>query len=132
MKPGPAVKGHASDHVVSGAIDRVSAQGVAIVSDRGEVVAIEIVPETSIIVDGRDATHLELKEGQPVRASFNDVEGKEIAVEIQALALPPAGAGGTGSSGASPTPGLPPPDSSGATPSPGSPGGSGEPSGPTR
>jgi hypothetical protein len=96
MQPGPAVKGHASDHVVTGAIDRVSAQGVSIVSDRGEIVDLAIVPETAITVEGREATQLELQEGQPVRASFNDLDGKEVAVEIQALASPQGAAGGTG------------------------------------
>jgi hypothetical protein len=98
--PGEAVKGHASDHVVSGSIDRLSAQGVSILSDRGELLQLEIVPETAISVEGRDATHLELREGQPVRASYNEVEGRDVAVEIHALPAPGGMSGGsTGSIG---------------------------------
>jgi hypothetical protein len=96
MQPGPAVKGHASDRVVSGAIATVSPFSVSIVSDQGETKTLEIVPETAITVEGTEASSTELEEGQPVRASFNEVDGQEVAVEIQVL---PATGGATGSGG---------------------------------
>jgi hypothetical protein len=58
---------------------------------------LHVVPQTSVTVDGRDAQAGDLQEGQPVRASFNDVEGQPTAVQIQ------AGQGATDSSGSTGT-----------------------------
>jgi hypothetical protein len=71
-------------------------------------VDLEIVPETAITVEGREATQLELREGQPVHASFNDLDGKEVAVEIQALpSQRSVGSSGTGRTGETPHPSAP-------------------------
>jgi hypothetical protein len=100
MRPGPDLKGHASDQVISGAIARISSNQVAIASDGGSLVVLEIVPETSITVNGQDASYDQLQEGQPVRASFSEVQGEgHVAVEIRAL--PAQGGGSYGSSGSS-------------------------------
>ena len=95
MKPGPAIKGHSSDQVVSGAIGHVSPYSVSIVSDRGDTTTLEIVPQTTITVGGTDASSTDLAEGQPVRASFNEVDGQDVAVQIQVLSS--GTSGGTGS-----------------------------------
>ncbi len=114
MEPGPSIKAHASDDIVTGVISDVSGDAVSIESDRGETRTLSIVPQTTIRVDGHDASADDLAEGQPVRASFNEVEGEEVAVEIRAGdagapsdATTPSDAGGTphsagpsGSSGA--------------------------------
>jgi hypothetical protein len=104
MQPGPDIKGHASDQVVSGSVGRVSSHEVAIVSDLGDTVVLEVVPETAITIEGMDADSADLQEGQPVRASFNNVEGQDVAVEIRALPSSSRGSSGslgTGSSGPS-------------------------------
>ncbi len=128
MKPGPAIKAHASDDIVSGEIGDVSSDQVSIQSAQGETKTLEIVPQTSITLNGRDATYAELEEGQQVRASFNQVEGRDVAVEIQIGAAPSDAASGaaqgTGST-ESGSPGASSPDSSST------PGGSSDTSGST-
>jgi hypothetical protein len=83
MEPGPAIKGHASDQVVSGEVGVVSEDSVAIQSSRGDTKVLEIVPETSIVIDGMEGSSEFIEEGEPVRASFNELEGRDVAVEIQ-------------------------------------------------
>jgi hypothetical protein len=139
MEPGPAIKGHAEDQVVSGQVGRVSAFSLVIESDSRGSTTLEIVPETTIVVNGQDGTYAELQEGQPVRASYSEVEGHDVAVEIQVQGTRSGSAGstsggdlGTGSSGSgsSAPDSSSGPGSSGDT-SPGSstPGSSADPSG---
>lgn len=82
--PGPEIKGHSEDQIVSGTISSVSGDSLSIQSDRGETKQLHIAPETAVKVDGQDASHASLQEGQPVRASFSELEGREVAVEIRA------------------------------------------------
>jgi hypothetical protein len=84
IEQGDPVKGHAEDHVVSGKIARVSRRMVVIQSDAGERSSLFLVPETTIEVDGQDAHRSDLKQGQEVRASFDEVNGRNIAVKIRA------------------------------------------------
>ncbi len=98
MKPGPAIKGHASDQVVLGEIGHVSPYSVSIVSDRGDTTTLEIVPQTTIVIEGMDASSTDLEEGQPVRASFNEVDGQDVAVQIQVLRSSTGGGTGSGAS----------------------------------
>ena len=46
--------------------------------------AYQVVPQTTVQVDGQDARSADLQEGQPVRASYTDSEGRDVAVEIHA------------------------------------------------
>lgn len=82
MHPGPPVKAHAEDQVVRGVISDVSEDTVSIESDLGVTRTLTIVPQTTIRVNGEDASYDNLSEGQPVRAAFSDVEGEDVAVEI--------------------------------------------------
>jgi hypothetical protein len=100
------VKGHASDEVVAGEIGAVTGTSVAIETAPGTRV-LEIAPETSITVDGEEATVAELEEGQPVRASFSAVQGRDVAVEIEVERAPPLAAPGEGEAPSIPDP-LPP------------------------
>lgn len=84
MEPGPQIKSHAEDEVVTGQLGQVSPHSVSIQSSQGTTKTLEIVPETSIVVEGREGTYADLQEGQPVRASYAMVEGHEVAVEIHA------------------------------------------------
>jgi hypothetical protein len=99
MHPGDSVKAHASDKIVSGRISKVSRDRVAIESSQGQKKTLQLVPETAILIDGQDAQRNELKEGQEVRASYNNVEGKDVAVQIEAGQHGSSGSSGTGSSG---------------------------------
>jgi len=113
MEPGPAIKGHASDQIVAGEIGDVSSDTVSIQSVQGDTTTLEIVPQTSIKIDGRDATYAELEEGQQVRASFNQVEGRDVAVEIDVGRSPSDAA--SGSSGSAQGAGSPDLGSSGSS-----------------
>lgn len=88
MEPGASessdVKAHSDDQVVSGRIAKVTRRAIAIESDTGERKTLALVPETWITVDGQDAKRTDLQQGQDVRASFNEVNGREIAVMISA------------------------------------------------
>jgi hypothetical protein len=84
MEPGPSIKAHASDQIVNGVIAEVSEDSVAIESEQGDTKTLTVVPQTTIQVDGEEASFDDLEEGQPVRASFNQVEGEDVAVEIRA------------------------------------------------
>jgi hypothetical protein len=102
MRPGPSIQGHSDDQIVTGQVAEATGSSVTIQTPQGEHRTLQIVPETAIEVDGQDASSADLAEGQPVRASFDVVEGQEVAVKIRAGdaaagATSPADAG-TGSS----------------------------------
>jgi hypothetical protein len=104
MEPGPAVKGHAEDRTVSGQVSQVSGSSLVVQSDLGDSRTLQIAPETAISVDGLDASRSDLREGQSVRASYSNVEGRDVAVEIHAAssgAAPGSGAAGSTSPGTS-------------------------------
>jgi Cu/Ag efflux protein CusF len=75
---------HSDDQTVTGKVTSISESSVAIQSDMGEEKLLEIVPETLVKIDGQDASRMDLKEGQEVRASFNQVDGRDVAVQIEA------------------------------------------------
>jgi hypothetical protein len=130
MEPGPQIKGHAEDRVVTGQLGEVSPHSVSIRSSQGTTTTLELVPETSIVVEGREGSYSDLQEGQPVRASYANVEGHDVAVEIHAGVGSSRGMG-TGTSGepsGEPSPGGPHGHMGGST---GSSGSMGEPSGST-
>jgi Cu/Ag efflux protein CusF len=84
MHGSAAEKAHSDDQTVTGKVTKVSLRSIAIKSEMGEEKTLQLVPQTSVKVDGQDATHSDLKEGQEVRASFNQVDGRDVAVEIEA------------------------------------------------
>jgi Cu/Ag efflux protein CusF len=112
VEPGPEIKAHASDQIVSGQIGEVSPSSVTVETDLGDMKVLEIAAETEITVAGHDATAAELQEGQQVRASFNEVDGREVAVKLEvdsaspleSMGSPPASEPGTS---AIPEPGSP-------------------------
>lgn len=83
-EPDDELKGHPSDEVVSGRIAKVSRRSISIATDAGEQKTLQLAPETLIVIDGRDAQRSDLEEGQEVRASFNQVYGRDVAVEVHA------------------------------------------------
>jgi hypothetical protein len=121
MRPGPEVKAHASDDVVAGEIGAVTATSVTIDGAPGTRV-LEIAPETSITVDGEEATLADLEEGQPVRASFSEVQGRDVAVEIEVERAPSLAAPGEPEAPAIPAP-MPPDPVDPVDPLPGGPSG---------
>jgi len=136
FQPGPRVQGHAGDEVVAGRIAGITNDSLLVKTGQGEMRILMLVPETEIQLEGRDASAADLAEGQPVAASFDVVDGQQVAVKVHALA--PAETSGTGSgsdeSGAATDRNLPPDQGAsgtGSSETPSSPGGvdSGPPSG---
>lgn len=85
------VKGHASDRVISGRIADASDSSLVIESSSGERQTLSLVDQTVVTMDGRQSSVSSLEAGQDVRASFNEQDGKNVAVKIEAQ--PKAGAG---------------------------------------
>jgi len=136
FQPGPRVQGHAGDEVIAGRIAGITNDSLLVKTGQGEMRILMLVPETEIQLEGRDASAADLAEGQPVAASFDVVDGQQVAVKVHALA--PAEPSGTGSgsdeSGAATDRNLPPDQGAsgtGSSETPSSPGGvdSGPPSG---
>lgn len=79
------LKGHASDQVVMGTVASVSSGSLSISSDMGGAArTLQVVPETIITVDGREGRIADIKEGEQIRASFNEQDGRNVAVKIEA------------------------------------------------
>ncbi len=79
-----AVMAHSNDQVVSGRISQLASDSVTITNDAGDDTTLQLVPQTTVSVNGSDATVDDLKEGLPVRASFSQAEDHNVAVQIQA------------------------------------------------
>ncbi|WP_232287344.1 hypothetical protein [Anaeromyxobacter dehalogenans] len=103
------VKGHASDQVITGRVAQADSSTLTIQAADGTQRSLHVAPQTVVTVDGHDGRISDLAPGQDVRASYNEVDGREIAVKVEAM-----GATGTGSSGYTPgtPPGAHPPDGS--------------------
>lgn len=82
MASGEDMKRHSDDKVVEGKLSKISSKSVTITTDDGTDKMLQVVPETTIQVDGQDARNSDLQEGQPVRASYSNAEGRDVAVEI--------------------------------------------------
>jgi hypothetical protein len=68
-----------------GTVASVSSDTLSIASDMGGAArTLHVVPETIISVDGRDGRIADIKEGEQIRASFNEQDGKQVAVKIDA------------------------------------------------
>jgi hypothetical protein len=96
-------KAHSDDRTVTGKVTRISEDSLAIDSDMGMEKTLQLVPQTSVTIDGQDAHRTDLKEGQEIRASFNTVDGEDIAVEIEAHQSGSMQGGSTGTSGSTPS-----------------------------
>lgn len=119
MERGDPAKAHADDTVVSGKIAKLTHRQLVIQTDAGERKSLSIVPQTEFQVDGKDAHRADLKEGQDVRASFSQVDGKDVAVKVRAgHGLGSSGSWGSGSSSGSSSYGPGSASGSGSTASP--------------
>lgn len=114
---GSDLKGHASDRVMAGTVSSVSSRSLSIASDTGVARTLQVVPETIITVEGRDGRIDDLKEGEQVRASFNEQDGRQVAVKIEAGATAGMGTTVPGPGPEATTPGAPTDPSAGAPPS---------------
>jgi hypothetical protein len=82
------MKGHPSDQVITGRIADASAGALVIESDQGQRHTLSVVEQTTVTVDGSDSTASALVPGQDVRASFNEQDGRNVAVKVEAMRAP--------------------------------------------
>ncbi len=78
------MKGHASDQVIMGRLAETSGGSLVIESTGGDRHTLSLVDQTVITVDGRQGSAAELHAGQEVRASFNEQDGRQVAVKVEA------------------------------------------------
>lgn len=81
VKRGPEIKAHGSDQVISGRIGELSGDAVRIDAPGGVSRRLHIAPQT--MIDGELGNVGALREGQQVRASFNQAADEDVAVEIR-------------------------------------------------
>jgi hypothetical protein len=74
----------AGDLVFTGTVSDVYDDTVFVVNELGRTELIQVVPETDVIVSGREAQLSEIQEGQEIRASYEEREGRNVAVRITA------------------------------------------------
>jgi hypothetical protein len=77
-------KSHPADQMIVGTISGISAQSLTVEAADGSSRTLQLAPETSVQVNGHDATPGDLHEGQPVRASFSTAAGGDVAIAVQA------------------------------------------------
>jgi hypothetical protein len=88
-----------SAHVLTGRVTKASKSSLSIQTHGGKTQTLALAPETQITVDGQDAKASDIKAGQDVRASYNDVAGKHVALKVDAMKKGSSTGMGTGSSG---------------------------------
>jgi hypothetical protein len=74
---------HSDDKTVTGKLTKVSKSEVTITPKKGEPMTLKISDQTTVMVNGKDAKPSQLKQGQNVRASYQEQGTEEIAVKIE-------------------------------------------------
>lgn len=119
------LKGHASDQIITGRIADASEGSLVIESETGERQTVSVVDQTVVTIDGSDSSAASLTPGQDVRVSFNEQDGRHVAVKVEAMGMtgtdvrpevPPGHPHhGSGTGGAGGTPPTDAPSSSGSS-----------------
>lgn len=78
------VKAHASDQVITGRVATASGGSLVIESTNGDRHTLALVDQTVVTLDGHDSNVSALQPGQDVRASFNEQDGRQVAVKVEA------------------------------------------------
>jgi hypothetical protein len=103
--------------ILTGRAADVSPSSLSIQTDAGTRETLSVVPETIITIDGREGHLSDITQGQDVRASYNDVQGKKVAVKLEANRTGSSSMGGSSSGMGSSPSGTAPGSSSTGTPS---------------
>ncbi len=77
------VGAHEGDQHVMGKISKISSDEISIKPRSGEAKTLKINPDTTVSINGKDAKPSQLKQGQMVRASYENVSGDDVAVKIE-------------------------------------------------
>jgi hypothetical protein len=92
---------HAADQHVAGKIAKISKDEISIQPSGASLMILKLNEDTTVSIGGKDAKWTQLKKGQVVRASYENVGGDDIAVRIESAAAHHARRhrGSSGSSG---------------------------------
>jgi hypothetical protein len=94
------LRGHPTDQIVAGRVQKMSDDSITIAAQDGTSKQLKVSEATLVEIDGRQAKATDIREGQDVRASYNDVSGEDVAVRIVSGAMGSSGSSwGSGSSG---------------------------------
>jgi hypothetical protein len=74
---------HEGDQHVMGKVSKVSDEEISIKPKSGQAKTLKINQDTTVSINGKDAKPSQLKQGQQVRASFENVSGDDVAVKIE-------------------------------------------------
>jgi hypothetical protein len=77
------VTAHADDQTVTGTVSKFAKRSISIKSEQGEAKTLKIVPQTVVAMNGKTVKPSQLKQGQQVRASYNEQDGQDVAVTIE-------------------------------------------------
>lgn len=78
------LKGHPSAQVISGRVAIASGSSLVIDTDDGAERTLSVVEETTVRVNGEEASLAELVPGDNVRASYDEEDGRQVAVKVEA------------------------------------------------
>ena len=79
------LKGHPSDQVISGRVALASEGSLVINTDDGAQRTLSVVDETTVMVNGEEASLPELSPGDDVRVSYDEqADGSQVAVKVEA------------------------------------------------
>lgn len=87
---------HSDDQTVMGKLSKVSRQEISITPKGGEPKTLKVVKETIVTINGKDAKPSQLKQGQQVRASYNQQGDDDVAVKIEVGRSSKKARGGSG------------------------------------
>lgn len=84
------LKGHPSDETLSGRINQASSDQLVVETNEGRQETLHLAEQTAVMIDGQEARASDLQPGSSVRASYNRIDGKNMAIKIHAM----SGSGG--------------------------------------
>ena len=77
-----AATAHEMDKHVSGKLTKVSSDEITIAPKKGAPVTLQISDQTTVTMNGKSSDHSQLKQGQSVKASYQEAGTQEVAVSI--------------------------------------------------
>lgn len=89
------VTAHTDDQTVTGTVSKFAKRSISIKSEQGEAKTLKIVPQTVVTMNGKTAKPSQIKQGQQVRASYNEQDGQDVAVTIDVSGRSAAPGSGT-------------------------------------
>ena len=73
---------HEMDKHISGKLTKVSGEEITIAPKKGAPVTLQVSDQTTVTMNGKSSDHSQLKQGQSVKASYQEAGTQEVAVSI--------------------------------------------------